>query len=192
MVAAAAMLGCAPAQNSPATAAPPPAHTVSTIPEKEPPSTDYDLSPKQRRDMYMGCWSFFNSRKLEKVVGCYHQDASFEVVGSQCPVLKGPGAYLQRLSDVLLAFPDAKAKLQLTLAHGNTVVGVALIRGTHTGPLKTPEGEISATNKPDGFLFGHVVEFDKNRIAKDRWFRDPNTILSQIGASKIKGRSAIC
>ena len=187
----AALLGCMPVQKAPPSEAPPTVEQVPPTPRKAAPPTSYEISPEQKRDMYLGCWSFFNSRKLEKIVDCYHEDATFEVVGSQCPIAKGPAAYLERLSDFLLAFPDATGKLQLTLTFENTVVGVALIRGTHTGPLKTPEGEIPATNKKVGFLFGHVVEFKQNRMVSDRWFRDPNTILSQIGKSKIKGRKAL-
>lgn len=186
-----ALLGCAPVQKAPPPEAPPSAEQVPPTPRKPAPPTTYEISPEQKRDMYLGCWSFFNSRKLEKIIDCYHEDATFEVVGSQCPVATGPAAYLQRLSDFLLAVPDAKAKLQLTLTFENTVVGVALIRGTNTGPLKTPDGEIAATKKTVGFLFGHVVDFKQNRIARDRWFRDPNTMLSQIGKSSIKGRKAI-
>jgi predicted ester cyclase len=190
-VAGVAMFGCAPVQKSPPPAVATAGETVSPTPRKPAPPTAYEIPPEQKRDMYMGCWSFFNSRKLEKILDCYHENASFEMVGSHCPVSQGPATYLERISAFLLAVPDAKAKLELTLTHENTVVGVALIRGTHTGPLETPHGEIAATNKPVGFLFGHAVEFDKNRIAKDRWFRDPNTMLSQIGKSSIKGRKAV-
>jgi hypothetical protein len=42
---------------------------------------------------------------------------------------------VERLGKLLLAVPDAKAKVQMVLVHDNTAVGVVLIRGTHTGPL---------------------------------------------------------
>jgi predicted ester cyclase len=42
-----------------------------------------------------------------------------------------------------------------------------------------------------GYLLAEVVEFDKERMSKNTWYYDPNTLRSQVGKSKVAGPKAI-
>jgi steroid delta-isomerase-like uncharacterized protein len=81
------------------------------------------------------------------------------------------------------AFPDARATFHRELPSGNTVVFEVSWRGTHQGPLQTPDGAIEATGKRIDVPACMIVEVIDDKATVQRHYFDMGTILQQIGAT---------
>jgi steroid delta-isomerase-like uncharacterized protein len=82
------------------------------------------------------------------------------------------------------ALPDSKATFQTAVADGDTVTLELTWRGTHTGPLQTPNGEIAPTGRPIEVRAVQVVEVADGKAKTIRQYFDMATILQQIGVTK--------
>jgi steroid delta-isomerase-like uncharacterized protein len=81
------------------------------------------------------------------------------------------------------AFPDARATIDRELPSGNTVVFELSWRGTHKGPLLTPEGAIAPTGKRMDVRACMVVEVAEDKARVQCHYFDMGTLLRQIGAT---------
>jgi steroid delta-isomerase-like uncharacterized protein len=81
------------------------------------------------------------------------------------------------------AFPDARATFHRELPSGNTVVFEVSWRGTHNGPLLTPEGAIAATGRRIDVRACMVVEVAEDKARVQCHYFDMGTLLRQIGAT---------
>jgi len=97
---------------------------------------------------------------------------------------------IQGVNDVIAAFrcwaralPDSRATFDAALTSGNTVVLEVTWRGTHTGPLQTPRGELAATGKTFEVRACQVVEIANEKAQAMRHYFDMTTLLQQLGVS---------
>jgi steroid delta-isomerase-like uncharacterized protein len=81
------------------------------------------------------------------------------------------------------AFPDSKATFHRELTSGNTAVFEVSWRGTHQGPLQTPNGPIAATGKRIDVRACMVIEVADDKAKVQRHYFDMATILQQIGVA---------
>jgi steroid delta-isomerase-like uncharacterized protein len=81
------------------------------------------------------------------------------------------------------AFPDSKATFENQFVAETTVVLELTWRGTHTGPLPTPHGEIAPTGKTIEFRACQVIEVSGERAKTIRQYFDMTTLLRQLGVS---------
>jgi steroid delta-isomerase-like uncharacterized protein len=79
------------------------------------------------------------------------------------------------------AMPDSKATFNSETASGNTVVLEMTWKGTHKGPLKTPNGEIPATGKPFELRACQVIEVANDKVKAVRHYFDMSSLLKQLG-----------
>ncbi len=159
-----------PVEGSPATP-PPPAPTEGAKP----------LTGTALADAYKACIEMINSGKLDDFrKGCV--DDSF--------VLHDGGDGSTRKVDEVLAWfktmkeamPDFKLTPQIVLVSGRNVLAVELVQGTHTAPMKSPMGDLPATNKKVGVLMFHRLAINDANKATEEWsFADPATMMGQLG-----------
>jgi predicted ester cyclase len=81
------------------------------------------------------------------------------------------------------AFPDGKIELLNLVAQGDLVVGEFTGRGTHTGVLKDPTGEIPATGRRVEMSFVEVYRVRNGKISEGRLYFDTGTVMAQLGIS---------
>lgn len=79
------------------------------------------------------------------------------------------------------AFPDSRASFEEPLVDGDVVVLRLRWRGTHSGPLSLPTGEILPTGKEIDFRAVQVHRVEDGRIVEMRQYFDMLTMLAQIG-----------
>jgi steroid delta-isomerase-like uncharacterized protein len=122
----------------------------------------------------------YNEKDWDALRGCVTSDVLYDEVSTERRV--------QGLDDVLVvwrgwatALPDSKATFHNALASGNTVVIELSWRGTHTGPLQTPGGEIAATGRPIDIRACQVVEIAGDKAQAMRHYFDMATLLRQLG-----------
>ena len=54
-------------------------------------------------------------------------------------------------------------------------------RGTHTGPLQTPTGELPPTGRRIEVAFAQVLQFEQGKISYARLYFDALGMLQQLG-----------
>jgi predicted ester cyclase len=162
------------------------------------PKTDPVAAPKavtseEVAKKYQDCWGHFNARNFDAFSACYAEDAVGEFVDSGMPPAKGRAQIVEHGPKVFAtAFPDMKGELQLVLVNGRNIASIALVKGTHTGPFKTPMGEIPPTNKKVGFFVAHVVEMnEKGEAIRDWHFMDGATLMGQLGLNPQPHRPVV-
>lgn len=149
------------------------------------------LTPAERAAWYRDCWAHFNSKAWGQFKACYAEGAESDQVESGQPISRGIDAILANEKAFTEAIPDAKGINQLILVKGDSLAGISVLSGTHTGPLAGQGGQsIPSTGKPIGLLQGHVVQLDAtgSRVVKDEFYMDNGTLAAQLGLSTAPAR----
>ena len=95
--------------------------------------------------------------------------------------LEGRDQFLKFMQARKGAFPDVMLEHTNLVVQGDQVVVEFVATGTHLGTLKTPKGEIEATEKP---ITLHVVEihtWKDGKLVNLVQYQDPTSPLKQIG-----------
>ncbi|MBV8528482.1 MAG: nuclear transport factor 2 family protein [Candidatus Dormibacteraeota bacterium] len=79
------------------------------------------------------------------------------------------------------AFPDATVSIDDIVTSGDQAVGRMLYRGTQTGPLVGPAGEIPATGKPVELRGAGWITIRDGKIARFDGYYDTMTMMVQLG-----------
>jgi steroid delta-isomerase-like uncharacterized protein len=79
------------------------------------------------------------------------------------------------------AFPDATTTVTNIVESGDQAVGQMLYKGTHTGPLASPQGEIPATGKTVELHGAAWITIRDGKIAKFNGYYDTMTMMMQLG-----------
>lgn len=78
--------------------------------------------------------------------------------------------------------PDFKLAPQIVLVSGRTILAVELVTGTHSATLKTPMGDVPATNKKLGALMFHRLTLnDANKVTEEWSYSDEPSMMGQLG-----------
>lgn len=183
------LAGCASQQPAAAPLTPPPAAEPVAAPAAAPapppaPAKPPELTAEQKVKLYQDCWALFSQHDLEKFADCYAENAIAETVDGGMPTHVGRAAIIENAKRIVTAFPDITGESVLTLQNGNAVLSIALVKGTHKGPLMSPRGELAPSNKKVGFQLGQLVEFQDGKAIKQWEFMDQRTLLAQVGATQ--------
>ena len=93
----------------------------------------------------------------------------------------GPEGIKQWLTTWLTAAPNARTELSTVLADGDWVATEHVGRGTHSGPLLTPGGEVPATGRAIELRFCELFEVREGKVVRLRAYWDQMTFLRQLG-----------
>lgn len=98
------------------------------------------------------------------------------------PELRGPDAIVDAVNAFRIAMPDLTGTVTRAFESGDEAVTEIVWRGTHTGPLATPNGPIAATGRPVTIHACFVFAFEGDKIAYGRHYWDLLELLGAIGA----------
>jgi steroid delta-isomerase-like uncharacterized protein len=80
------------------------------------------------------------------------------------------------------AFPNIQiTEITHQIATENEVVSEFKARGTHTGPLMTPAGEVPPTGRTVDFTVCEVWSVKNGKVASIRNYQDAASIMRQLG-----------
>jgi predicted ester cyclase len=96
--------------------------------------------------------------------------------------LRGPDQTLQVSRAFWEAFPDVQLIWENQIESGDMVVIEGSLTGTHTGPFRTPEGEIPASENQVKLRYVSVKRVAGGKVASDHVYFDQMEFLQQIGA----------
>ena len=159
----------------------------------KPPEPAKPATPEDEAKRYVECWGFFTAHDADKFKTCYTKDASSVHEDSGMPDATGADQIIEtHAKPFWTAFPDIKGDVELTLINGKNGVTVALLTGTNSGTMKTPMGDMPATNKKIGMQVAHAAHFadDGKAVDKERFYADMGEMMGQLGVSKAPVRPA--
>jgi steroid delta-isomerase-like uncharacterized protein len=127
----------------------------------------------------------FNSRQsdpawLDKIVAAFEIDSQFTNIplGTTLP---GPEGYKQFVMFFAEGFPDSRIEVTNAFATEDQVVLEYTGRGTNTGPLHLPTGDIPATGRRAELRLCDVTQIRNGKIVSYHAYFDTMTLLQQLG-----------
>jgi predicted ester cyclase len=161
-----------------------PAMTPKTTepPKKEEPPPPAPLTGAALADKYQKCVGMLNDAKWDDFrKDCVDDSYTLNAYGGM-PEKKGADALMSWFKDQKTAFPDWKFQPQLIMVSGRNILAVNLVTGTHSGTLKSPMGDVPATNKKMGHLMFHRLAVNDANKATGEWaIADVSTMMGQLG-----------
>ena len=122
----------------------------------------------------------FNNRDWEAAIALTTPDAELVNVATG-QTFQGAEGVRQFLQGWATAFPDSKVETTVAVADDTSGVLEFRGRGTQTGPLQSPAGDIPPTGKSVDVPFAQVLELHDGKIRRGRLYFDSMTLLQQLG-----------
>jgi steroid delta-isomerase-like uncharacterized protein len=128
-------------------------------------------------------------RQMMQAINDHDRDAVVSLVASSFQQVDvatgqtydGPAGMGEYYDFWLGAFPDGRVELTNLVASGDTVVTEYTGRGTNTGPLRTPEGEIPPTGRSVELAMCDVSRVEGGKIVAARSYYDSSSLIRQLG-----------
>ena len=120
-----------------------------------------------------------NRHDLDRFVAIAHEDCQIVDVPSG-RVLKGREGYRAYAGEWLRSFPDLRIEPTSQLATGDFVAVEGHARGTNTGPLPGPGGDVPPTLRRLDLAFCDVFELREGKIAANRVYYDSGAFARQL------------
>lgn len=123
----------------------------------------------------------FNSRDVDQAMAQVTDD--LEVVNVAFgQTFRGREGLRTFMEGWTTSFPDARVEVTSMIAsEEGAVVTEFTGRGTHTGTLKTPTGDITPTHRKAEGRYCEVMEFRDGKVARLRSYFDAATMMRQLG-----------
>lgn len=96
-------------------------------------------------------------------------------------IYRGVEGFRQNSQFYAEAFPDHEVEITNVVATEDQVVVEFIGRGTHTGPLHTPTGDIPPTGRRGELRCCNVYQIKNGKIASLRSYYDAASMLRQLG-----------
>jgi steroid delta-isomerase-like uncharacterized protein len=141
------------------------------------------LSPQALTNTAKALILAYNDKNWEQAKASITPDFVYDEVATGRKVT-GIDATLAAWKGWAEAFPDSKGTFQGShVAEDGTVVLELTWKGTHQGPLQTPNGPIAATGKRIEVRACAIVEIAGEKARTQRHYFDMATLFQQIGVA---------
>jgi steroid delta-isomerase-like uncharacterized protein len=122
----------------------------------------------------------FTAKDYDTIVALAADD--FELIDcSSGEKYNGPEGARRNAEGWLIPFADAKVEVLNIVSSGDWAAAECVGRGTHTGPMQTPMGEVPATGKEMELHFCSFIKVKDGKIVEGRDYYDAMTIVNQLG-----------
>jgi steroid delta-isomerase-like uncharacterized protein len=122
----------------------------------------------------------FNDRDFERGLAVIAEDAEWVNMPTD-DRFRGPEGFRRDLEQWANAFPDGRIEITNVRTSDDWAVVEFTGRGTNTGPLATPAGEMPATGRSVELQFCDVMEIRDGKIVRGRSYFDMATMMRQLG-----------
>ena len=138
------------------------------------------MSAQDNAKMIRSMYDMFNSRDFEGMAAQAAENA--EVRNMALGVtLHGPEGVRQYAQGWATGFPDSRIEVTNVIAGHEGAVVEFRGKGTHTGPLIGPAGEIPATGRSVDVPFCDVYQIKEGKITSLHSYFDAATMMGQLG-----------
>jgi steroid delta-isomerase-like uncharacterized protein len=121
----------------------------------------------------------FNEKNLEELVQNESPDIEFVIPGGI--TLRGRDQVKEYMKLFWSAFPDMKVSENFQVIAGDTAVTESTYSGTHTGTLRTPNGDIPATGRPVQGRQVAVQRVREGQVWSEHLYFDQMEFLGALG-----------
>jgi predicted ester cyclase len=132
----------------------------------------------QAKDVVDRIWAAMESHDLDGVERVMDPTIDFRMAGESA---RGTAEFRPFLEGYLAAFPDLRHEVVDYVEAGDTIALELRIKGTHTGPLQTPQGEVPATGRDVVWESVDYVKMRNERIASWHVYTDSLAFMAQLG-----------
>jgi predicted ester cyclase len=122
----------------------------------------------------------FNDRKVERAMDLVDESAEW-LVTPYGVTNHGPEGYKKHWELWTTAAPDCEIEIAELTPGPNVVTAEFIARGTHSGPLSTPRGEIPPSNNKVELRLCDVIRIRDGRAYGSRIYFDMLSLLRQVG-----------
>jgi steroid delta-isomerase-like uncharacterized protein len=122
----------------------------------------------------------WNKRDFDHAAGFYADDSEILIVGSGTS-FRGPEGAQQFGRMWADGFPDGKITIDNLIATGDHVVVQYTGKGTQTGTLAAPGGDIPATGRSVTLELCDVLRIESGKVKSARTYFDSASLLMQLG-----------
>ena len=126
----------------------------------------------------------YNEKNWEAVNRAIASDLAYDEVATHRN-LRGAAEVIAAWKGWAAAFPDSKATFEVAHVSGNTVILEVTWRGTQSGPLRTPAGDIPATGKKIEMRACQVIDIADGKARGIRQYFDMATMMTQLGINPV-------
>jgi predicted ester cyclase len=78
--------------------------------------------------------------------------------------------------------PDATITWKNHVESGSLIAGEGVLSGTHTGPFRTPQGEIPPSGAQVALPYAFIRRVEGGKITSEHLYFDQMEFLQQLGA----------
>lgn len=144
------------------------------------------MSIEERRLMLEQAIKGLNAHDWDAYGRMFSEDVAVYSPGSKEPSI-GRSARLQWVIDLFEAFPDGIIELKGMFGEGDRLCAEFAFAGTHTGPLKTPGGEVPPTNARVEFPYIIAYDYLGDEATEIHEYYDQLELLLPLGLMKPAG-----
>lgn len=105
-------------------------------------------------------------------------------------ILRGPDGLKQFLLGFSMAFPESRVEVTSVFATEEHAVVEFLVRGTHTGILQSPAGDLPPTGRSFELRCCDVYQLRNRKIARHATYYDALGFMQQLGAIPAPGQAS--
>jgi steroid delta-isomerase-like uncharacterized protein len=125
-------------------------------------------------------YTYWNEREFDRLAELLAEDGEIVLVGSDTR-FRGPAGALEFSRMWADGFPDGRVEIDRVISAGDHVVLQFTGRGTQTGALRSPGGEIAATGRSVTLNLCDVHEIRNGKIRSLQSYFDTASLLAQLG-----------
>lgn len=123
----------------------------------------------------------FNAHDVDEMVQLYAEDATYMLPAESEP-LHGRKAIKESYEMFFRAFPDMSSEITFSMASGEHFLAECIVRGTHAGPLASPQGDVPPTGRKIELKMAFVAKVTEDGlVAEDRTYYDSAVMMNQLG-----------
>lgn len=122
----------------------------------------------------------FNNRDFDRAASLMANDVEWRDMPTG-EVWHGPNGFKQSFQRWATAFPDGKCEITNLVCAGDWCTVEFIGRGTNTGPMAGPTGEMPATGRRVEVPFCDVFEIKNGKVTRGHSYFDMATMLQQLG-----------
>jgi steroid delta-isomerase-like uncharacterized protein len=122
----------------------------------------------------------FNAKDIDAIEALAADD--FELIDcASGEKYTGPEGARRNAEGWLTPFADVSVEILNVIASGDWAVAECVGRGTHSGPMQTPMGEVPPTGKEMELHFCSLIKVRDGKIVEGRDYYDAMTVVTQLG-----------
>jgi predicted ester cyclase len=132
-----------------------------------------------------GMHEAWNAKDLDRCASYAQPDAKMTNVPFGATL-----GYREYIENWARAFPDGKIQLENVVVQGDRAIAEFTGRGTHTGALKGPTGELPATQRRVELKCVESYRYRDGKLAEGRVYFDAFSLFTQLGVgAPAQGRA---